>query len=288
MNTADASPKPNAGRKLFFGLFVFPLLIAVGMAVLLCAVVLLTNEQETPESLITAIKTGSPSKRWQKAYELSNELNRRKDNIRSEALLQEMTHILEDSSHYDPQTRGYVALALSHFDGPVSQNALTKALDDPSEDVRLYALWGLGAIKAETSVPRVIPLLRDENEALRKTAAYVLGAIGNREAVPHLKPLLDDKATDVQWNAALALARLGDNAGLPLLLQMLERESLRVAHTMNDEEIENVMINAIKGVALVGDEKSMSLLKNISRTDKSLKVRQAAIDALKAKSHQTA
>ena len=77
--TPSLTPKPASGRKLFYGLFIFPLIIAVGMAVLLCTVVLLTKEAETPESLITAIKTGAPSKRWQKAFELSNEINQGPD-----------------------------------------------------------------------------------------------------------------------------------------------------------------------------------------------------------------
>ncbi|OGW82462.1 MAG: hypothetical protein A3C47_03770 [Omnitrophica bacterium RIFCSPHIGHO2_02_FULL_51_18] len=283
MNASDTASKPNTQRKLFFGLFVFPLLIAVGMAVLLCGVVFLTHEQESPESLITAIKTGSPSRRWQKAYELSNELNHRKENIRSEGLVQEMIHILEDVSRYDPKTRSYMALALSHFGSAVSQAALTRALGDPSEDVQLYALWALGAVKAGSSAPAIMPFLKNEKESLKKTAAYVLGAIGSREALPHLRPLLNDKVTDVRWNAALALARLGDPSGLPLLLQMLERQSLLSAHAMSEEEVENIMINAIKGIALVGDTQSFESLRKISRTDKSLKVRQAALDVLSAR-----
>src|SRR3989338_1219963 len=283
MNASDTASKPNTQRKLFFGLFVFPLLIAVGMAVLLCGVVFLTHEQESPESLITAIKTGSPSRRWQKAYELSNELNHRKENIRSEGLVQEMIHILEDVSRYDAKTRSYMALALSHFGSAVSQAALTRALGDPSEDVQLYTLWALGAVKAGSSAPAIMPFLKNEKESLKKTAAYVLGAIGSREALPHLRPLLNDKVTDVRWNAALALARLGDPSGLPLLLQMLERQSLLSAHAMSEEEVENIMINAIKGIALVGDTQSFESLRKISRTDKSLKVRQAALDVLSAR-----
>ena len=57
----------NPRRKLFFGLFIFPLLIVVGMATLLCSVVLMTHEKETPESLLASIKTGAAGKRWQKA-----------------------------------------------------------------------------------------------------------------------------------------------------------------------------------------------------------------------------
>ena len=106
---------PNSGRKLFFGLFIFPLLIAVGMAVLLCGVVLLTSEQETPETLVAAIKSGAPGKRWQKAFELSNEINRSKDDLRSQALRNELVHILGDSERYDAKTRSYMALAIAPF-----------------------------------------------------------------------------------------------------------------------------------------------------------------------------
>src|SRR3989338_1187957 len=100
----------DSGRKLFYGLFIFPLLIAVGMAVFLCGVVILTHEEESAESLITAIKTGAPSKRWQKAFELSNELNQKKDSLRSEGLMREIISILGDSKRYDVKTRGYMAL----------------------------------------------------------------------------------------------------------------------------------------------------------------------------------
>ena len=71
------------------------------MAVLLCTVVLLTREAETPESLITAIKTGSASKRWQKAFELSNELNQGRGMIRTSGVMKEVIHILRDRAEYD-------------------------------------------------------------------------------------------------------------------------------------------------------------------------------------------
>jgi hypothetical protein len=105
------TPVPNSGRKLFFGLFVFPLLIAVGMIILLSSVVLMTTERETPESLIAAIKTGKAGKRAQKAYELSNELNRKNSSLRKDALLKEIISVLKDRE-YDAATRRYMAIAL--------------------------------------------------------------------------------------------------------------------------------------------------------------------------------
>ena len=275
--------KLNSGRKLFFGLFVFPLLIAIGMAVLLCSVVLLTHEQETPESLITAIKTGSPSKRWQKAFELSNELNRKDaKGIRNLATMREVIHILQDPSHYDAKTRSYMAIALAHFDEPEAAQALKKSLQnkDEEEEVKLQVFWSLGVLKNTAALPEIIPFLKSAEADLRKMAVYVLGAIGDPAAIPSLRPLLNDAVEDIRWNAALSLARLGNDSGLEVLLKMLDRQSLVLNDRLAEPEIETIMINATKGLALIKRSESLETLKKISREDKNLKVRQAAMEAL--------
>jgi HEAT repeat protein len=273
----------KSGRKLFFGLFIFPLLIAVGMAVLLCSVILLTYEQETPESLITAIKTGSPSKRWQKAFELSNELNRSTSGLRSESVMREVIHILRDSARYDEKTRGYMAIALSHFRQPESAIALRDALRDPSEEVKIYAMWSLGVLNHREATRDIFPFLDHESENLRKMAVYVLGVLGDHNAADALRPLLNDRVDDVRWNAALALARLGRADGLPVLLKMADRERLSAGQNMPEDQIEKILINATKGLALIPSPESIKILETLSSRDKSMKVRQAAIAALEYK-----
>src|SRR3989338_1910422 len=151
--------KPNQGRKLFYGLFIFPLLILAGMILMVCSVVLLTYEKETPESLIEAIKIGSERKRWQKASELSNELNRRKPGARDERLQSDLTGMLADKKTYDPKTRAYLAMALGHFPGQRSESALINALSDESDEVRFYALWTLGRLGSRAAAPKVLPFL---------------------------------------------------------------------------------------------------------------------------------
>ena len=278
--------KPNPQRKLFFGLFVFPLLIAIGMALLLCTVVILTNEEETPESLIAAIKTGSPSKRWQKAFELSNELNRNQESIRSQGMMKEVIHILGDNDHYDARTRAYMAIALSHFRDPSCVSALRNVLKEENEDIQLYALWSLGILSAKSTIPDILPFLHVENDRLRKMAVYVLGVLGEPITIISLRPLLDDPAVDVRWNTALSLARLGDASGWDTLVKMLERKILVSQHSMSEEQIEKVMINAAKGLALLGKPESLQILEPISRNDQSLKVRQSAIEAMQYLSGQ--
>ena len=272
----------NPGRKLFFGLFVFPLLIAVGMTVLLCTVVLLTNEKETPESLIAAIKSGSPSKRWQKAFELSNELNNNPNAIRTSGIRNEVMHIFGDSAHYDEKTRGYMAMTLGRFQGPESVAALKRALKDESMDVKVYAVWSLGVLKASDAADEIAFFLSSENQELRKTAAYVLGALGSKTYKEVLLPLLEDTAADVRWNAALSLARLGSDAGQKVLIRMLDRSEL-AAQGLSEAEMEAVMVNAVKGLALINKEEAFQILQEASKNEKSLKVRQAALNVMQEK-----
>jgi HEAT repeat protein len=268
-------------RKLFFGLFVFPLLIAVGMAVLLCTAVLLTTEEETPESLIAAVKSGSPSKRWQKAFELSNELNRGRAVLRDEGVMNEVIHILRDRRRYDARTRAYMAGALARFESPRAVEALVEAAGDEEQDVRLHALWSIGRLGRPEAGPRAAELLAHPDPQTRKVAAYVAGTLGLSDAAPALAALLEDPVEDVRWNAALALARLGDPSARPVLARMLDRERLERGSGLGAEAAERVMVNAAKGLALVGGAEERPLLERVARGDRSLRVRQAAMETLK-------
>lgn len=270
----------NPKRKLFFGLFIFPLVIAVGMAVLLCGVVLLTTENDTPQTLISAIKSGSPSRRWQKAFELSNELNRPDIAKKIDpAILNEIIFILKDKQNFDPKTRNYMAIALGRFNIPVVVQTLKEALSDPAEDVRLSALWSLGTLQARECADEVKKFLEADRSEFRKIAAYVLGAMGDASAIPSIQKLLNDPSHDVRWNAALALARLGNDGGQDILLQMVD-PALFSGLGMKESEIEIVRINAIKGLALIQKPESIKILQSLSRQDNNLKIRQAAMDAL--------
>lgn len=280
MSDEKETIQPNPRRKLFFGLFLFPLLIAVGMAALLCLVVFLTHEEETPETLIAAIKTGSPSKRWQKAFELSNELNRRPEMIREKGILREVIHILSDADHYEAKTRAYMAMALARFEDPEAVEAIRSRLQVEEEEVQLYLMWALGNLNAKEAAKDLEPFLSRESPDLRKMAAYVSGVLGDKETIPKLKPLLDDPVPDVSWNAALSLAQLGDDSGWEVLVKMLDRNTLASHYQMSKSQIETVMINALKGLARIPRPESVPVLESLARDDESLKVRQAAMEAL--------
>jgi HEAT repeat protein len=175
-----------------------------------------------------------------------------------------------------------MVVALSHFKEAEAVSALRRALTDPDESIQLYALWSLGVQGSDEAALDIVPFLQSESGGLRKIAVYVLGVLGDDQYADRIRPLLKDPQSDVAWNAALALARLGDDSGLPVLLSMLDREGLTKAHLLQDPQIEEVMINATKGLALIQSPESIKILESIARSDKSLKVRQAAITAVKA------
>jgi len=268
-------------KKLFYGLFIFPLLIAAGMALILSTIVFLTYEDQSPETLISDIKSGTQSKRWQKAYELSNELNNNPNLVRNEALINEMVHIAINANTYDAKTRAYIALALRHFpDSDASQKALVNLLTDPDPTVRAYSTWSLGSIGSNKVVSDIRLLLNDEESDVRKVAAYVLGVLNDQKSEKQLTALLKDSVADVRWNAALSLAQLGSLRGRNILITMLDRDNLSANHELSEAEIERVMINATRGLALIGDQDAVEVLRRISQTEKSLKVRQAAFEAI--------
>ncbi len=271
----------DSGRKLFFGLFIFPLLIVIGMAALMCTVVLMTHEKETPETLIVSLKKSPPSKRWQKAFELSNELNRDAANPPSEAVSREMISILRDSAGFDPKTRSYMALALSHSPSEAAYSELKSALEDPEEEVRVHAIWSLGLSGKTAVAPLIEKQLTHSSPEVRKAAAYVLGALHSAASAKTLEQMLADVVPDVRWNAALALARLGNSEGHSILLSMLEREQLSREMSLDEVQIESVMVNAVRGLALIPKADSIKILRSIAKGDRNLRVRQASLEALK-------
>ena len=286
MVNSENENKPQ--RKLFYGLFVFPLIIAVGMAVLLCTIVLLTREKETPESLISDIKTGSPSKRWQKAYELSNDVNKSGEPMRPGSTLREALGILKNPVGYDPKTRAFMALVVARSNDPVTRSELRNILkNETNPSVQINLIWALGIMNAKEAGPQVSAFLQNEDPSLRKISAYTVGALGEKSAIPQLEKLLNDETRDVRWNAALSLTRLGTDSSYSVIMKMLDRQYLASSEGLSEEKIEHVMINAVKGLARLKKPEGMVLLAKISNEEKNLKVRQAAIEAMKGENQES-
>ncbi len=98
---------------------------------------------------------------------------------------------------------------------------------------------------------------------------------------------LEDAQADVQWNAAVALARHGRHEGVPVLRRMLDRSYVErnvTRQPVQREEVDpvgEVMISGLRAIAALKESTLSGQVRALSTDDQNLKVRQAAIEALK-------
>ncbi len=116
---------------------------------------------------------------------------------------------------------------------------------------------------------------------------YALGALPGAAQIDTLRTALEDAAPDVRWNAAVALARHGNRDGVPVLRQMLDRAYVEQAVTRDvrqdddQDPIADVMISGLRAAATLRDESLRPSVTTLSQHDRSLRVREAALEALK-------
>jgi hypothetical protein len=92
----------------------------------------------------------------------------------------------------------------------------------------------------------------------------------------------------VRWNAAIGLARHGDREGAGVIRQMIDRtyvEQIVTREARQDQDadpIADVMISGLRAAAVLKDGGMREPIAALSQQDRSMKVRQAALEALKA------
>jgi HEAT repeat protein len=249
----------------------------------------LLADDRTPHDYLTEIRTGGTSRRWPAAYELSRLMA--DPSVRADpSLAPALVSAFEEAKDDDPRVRRYLALAIGRLEPPLPAKgvaALSEALDDADSEARISAIWALGSSGDATSVGRLQPLYDSPDAGIRKMVVYALGALPGDAQIVTLRTALQDSAADVRWNAAIALARHGNRDGVPVLKQMLDRTYVEqtVKRDVNRYEVEDpvaeVMISSLKAAAALKDASLRSSVEELSHQDRSMKVRQAALEALK-------
>lgn len=271
----------DSALRRFLGLFVVPLLVVIASVLVFIGFGWIAYEANTVSDYLNDMRSGWRPRRAQAAYELSKILLADPDALEEEpGVKAELRRLFKESE--DEEMRRYLALVLGRTRDPQVVPLLVEALDDEDSQIRIYALWGLGASGAPEARAPLEEALSDEDPGIRKIAAYSLGELGLPETAPALRTRLDDPVTDVRWNAALSLARLGDEAAIPVLERMLDRDLLAQVPEITPEQQEEAMISAIEALAAVQRARALPLLERLAENDPSLKVRQAAIDAIEA------
>jgi HEAT repeat protein len=249
----------------------------------------LLADDRGPQDYLAEIRNGGSSRRWPAAYELSRLMADPK--VRADRSLAPALVKAFQESQGDQQVRRYLALAIGRLDPPLPADAvadLTKALDDPDSETRISVIWALGSSGDPAVVPRLISLYTapDADAGIRKMIVYALGALPGDVQQTTLRTALQDSTADVRWNAAVALARHGNHEGVSVLKQMLDRPYVEqtvkreVRQDEDQDPVADVMISGLRAAASLKDGALRPAVETLGQ-DKSLKVRQAAIEALK-------
>src|SRR3954468_23726876 len=272
--------------------FLIPLVVVGATVLVYVGFRSLLTDSRTAQDYLIEIQTGGSTRRWPAAYELSRLMNDpavRADRSLAPALVKAFENAKDD----DPRVRRYLALAIGRLDPPLPESAiadLSKALDDTDGESRISAIWALGSSGDASVVPKLQPLYESPDAGVRKMTVYALGALPGDAQIATLRTALEDTAPDVRWNAAIALARHGSREGVPVLRQMLDRSYVEGAVTRGsrpDEDqdpVADVMISGLRAAAALKDETLRPSVEGLSQQDRSMKVRQAALEALKVMS----
>jgi HEAT repeat protein len=270
--------------------FLIPMAVVGATVMLYFGFRSLLTDDRSPQDYIVELRTGGLNRRWPAAYELSRQMADPKVR-RDPAVASALVKAFEESRFDDdPRVRRYLALAIGRLDAPLPAQAvadLTKSLEDPYSEVTLSAIWALGSSGDESVVPRLQPLYESSDPGIRKMAVYALGALPGDVQLVTLRTALQDSAADVRWNAAVALARHGSREGVAVLRQMLDRSYVEqavkrgVRQDEDQDPIGDVMISGLRAVAALKDVSLKPSVESLSQQDRSMKVRQAALEALR-------
>lgn len=288
--------------------FLIPLAVVGATVLVYLGFRSLLTDDRTPQDYLAEIRSGGLARQWPAAFELSQLMDDPK--VRGDkALALALVEAFDQAKEGDPRLRKYLALAIGRLEPPLPREAvdvLLKSLSDPEKpwtpdvwsringwtdemnEAHISTIWALGASGDPNVVQALVPLYASPDAGVRKMVVYVLGALPGQGQLKTLQTALEDGAADVRWNAAVALARHGARDGVPVLRQMLDRSYVERAVTRNvrqdsdQDPVADVLISGLRAAAALKDASLRPSVEGLSQQDRSMKVRQAAIEALKA------
>jgi hypothetical protein len=244
------------------------------------------------------------AKEWQGIYDVTQQLR-----FNREAFLKEnpdfplkVAQIFQKSAGADRKVRQYLAQVLGLIGGSEVVNVLLSALEDSDSETVIHSMIALGQIGDPKAITPLIQLSKSDDRGVRQTAVFVLGNFDDLEARRRCTEALNDPDLLVTWNAAFGLARRSDPVALPVLERFLDADyidnvtkayaptsnggtgasSSTPLATFHPDRLEQY--RAV-GVRLLGQYSDLAVRQKLEKTainDRQLKIRQAAIEAMKS------
>ncbi len=304
--------------KLAVQFFLIPLAIVVFCVVLVFIFRLLTREKQDISTYLSALSSATRSnsqkeqdasnllryiqeaKRWQSIYDVTEQIrfNREKFLKENPDFSTQVAQVFQKSAGSDHQVRQYLAQVLGLVGGPEVVGALTAALGDSDAETAIHAMVALGRIGDPSAIPALLEVSTSSDRGLRQTAIFVLGSFKEKAALERCAEAMNDPDLLVQWNAAFALAQQRDARAMPMLERFLDEEYVARAvenyaptpgagdektrlATFHPERLEQYRATAVRLLGQFQNEGIRKKLQTTAEHDSQLKVRQAAIEALK-------
>ncbi len=288
-NTEKNSINENPSKvyALFYSFFLIPFMIAIFGALFFFMFQFLTYEKNTPIDLLDNIQSGSSTKRWQSAFELSNMLDR-SEVANREMFNNKLIYLYDKSKYDDPRVRTYLALAMGKTNDAYFGSYLLEGLkNDDDLTNRIAAIKSLGMLKYDKSCSVLESIINNSQFDSEKLAAIIsLGVIGDKKYKKVLIEMLDYEEPNIRWDAAIALAKMNDDSGLSIIVNLLDRDYYALFPSKSDgrgvniDEIDNSIYIAIAVTQQLIDNRFKEKLIYLSENDKNIKIREFALKTL--------
>ena len=233
---------------------------------------------------INKIKTGNQTVRWQSAFELSKLLSKPNPIVVEDRFVAEMIGIFNSpiTKADDKRVRSYLAIAMGHTGNPEFAPPLRKALaKEDNLDNLISVISALGLLRDSAAVGSIHQYVDHPQPEVRLSAVITLGNIGQLDSIQYLQGALNDAEENVRWDAAIALAKMGDSSGQQVILRLLNREYLEKFPEVDPYEQNQIILVAIKAASCIRNSGLSEVIKKLSKNDPNMKVRNAAMEALK-------
>ncbi|MFQ6607799.1 MAG: HEAT repeat domain-containing protein [Fidelibacterota bacterium] len=277
----ETEEKRSSLRVIVHSFFVVPFLIAAFAVLVFGLFRLITYDGRDAFDLLTQIRTGSHSQRWQAAVDLSKLIQNPNLVPTGDKFVREIILAYQEAKHDDPRVQQYLTLSMGRAGRSEFVPLLISDLSLARGDNQITLIHALGLLGDERALLPLMELAEDPNARIRLEAIISLGNIGNEQATPILEKALYDSEPNVRWDAAIALAKMGNNSGRQILINLLDREYLLKYKEVDAKERTEAILIAIQVAAYLDDDELNDILKHLSNNDPDLRIRDEAQKALR-------
>lgn len=266
---------------LFYSFFLIPLMITIFGVLFFFLFEILTYEKQDPQYLLNNIKSGSLTKRWQSAYELSNLMRDPEKIPKDDLFINQMISMYEKSIYDDSRVRTYLALAMGQTGNEKFGNVLVNSLNDDNLENRIAVIKSLGMIKYRPSVIKLNSLIISDADIQERLAAVIsLGEISDIRSKKYLIILLEDEEPNIRWDAAIALIKMNDISGIYILEKLLRREYYSHYKNIDVIEVNNSILTILALVSKNPNNSFIDELEILAKDEKNIKIREFSMKIL--------